>query len=72
MTTETDAAAIAAYEHCARLALRRASISPSIDGDHAAAITRAFEALAEQFNASAAALKARNAVQFALAGANDD
>ena len=72
MTTETDAAAIASYEHCARLALRRASISSSIDGDHAAAITRALEALADQFKAGAAALKARNAVQIALAGANDD
>ena len=72
MTTETDAAAIAVYEHCASLALRRASISPSIDGDHAAAITRALEAMADQFKAGAAALKARNAVHLALTGANDD
>lgn len=71
MTTETDAAAIASYEHCARLALRRASISPGIDGDHASAVSRALEALAEQFRAGAAALKASNAVHLALTGADE-
>ena len=69
----TDAsAAIAAYEHAARLARSRSSISERIDGDHAPAVSRALDALAEQFGASAAALKSRNAVHLALEGANDD
>ena len=57
MSAESISRAADAYDHAARVARNRASISPMVDGDASGAVAHALEAVAVQLNDCASGLR---------------